>query len=72
MNSFYSVETRDKHYEYCVDREAVRIETPEQGSKIRFTDGYKQMKVPFVMYADFESILAKVDSDIEEMKDGQW
>ena len=69
LNSFNSVETRDKHYEYCVDREAVRIEVPKQGSKIRFTDGYKQMKVPFVMYADFESILAKVDSDLEETKD---
>ena len=69
LNSFNSVESRDKHYEYCVDREAVKIEMPKQGSKIRFTDGSKQMKVPFIMYADFESILAKFDSDLEETKD---
>ena len=65
LNSFNSVEIRDKHYEYCVDREAVRTETPKQGSKIRFTYGSKQMKVPFTLYADFENILAKVDSDLE-------
>ena len=59
LNSFNSVETRDKHFEYCVDREAVKVEMPRQGSKIRFTDGSKQMKVPFIMYADFESILEK-------------
>ena len=59
LQGFSSTEVRDKHFEYCIDNEAVKVEMPRQGSKIRFNDGSKQMKVPFVMYADFESILAK-------------
>ena len=30
---------------------------PKQGSTIEFKDGQNQFKVPFIMYADFESIL---------------
>ena len=69
LQGFSSTEVRDKHFEYCIDNEAVKVEMPRQGSKIRFKDGSKQMKVPFIMYADFESILQKVDSDLEETKD---
>ena len=47
-------EGRDKHYEYCKANEAVRIEMPKEGSFVEFHDG---LKVPFVMYADFEAIL---------------
>ena len=43
---------------------------PLPGSKVKFHKGQNQFKVPFIMYADFESILKKVDSDIEETKDG--
>ena len=39
---------------------------PLPGSKVKFHKGQNQFKVPFIMYADFESILKKVDSDIEE------
>ena len=30
---------------------------PKQGSTVEFKDGQNQFKVPFIMYADFESIL---------------
>ena len=49
--------SRNKHYEYFKDNEAVRIEMPKEGSFVEFHDGQNQFKVPFVMYVDFEAIL---------------
>ena len=52
--------SRDEHYVYCIDNETVRVEMPSKGSTIEFYDGQNQFKVPFVMYADFESILMQI------------
>ena len=55
--------SRDEHYAYCIDNETVRVEMPIEGSKgstIEFYDGQNQFKVPFMMYADFESILIPI------------
>ena len=41
--------SRDKHYEYCQDNEAVKIEMPKPGSFVEFHDGQNQFKVPFTM-----------------------
>ena len=57
MQGFHSETSRDKHYEYCKDNEAVRMEMPKEGSFVEFHDGQNQFKVPFVKYADFEAIL---------------
>ena len=35
---------------------------PRKRSKIEFCDGQNQFKVPFIMYADFESILEPIES----------
>ena len=61
LQGFSSTEARDNHFEYCKDNEAVKIEMPLPGSKVKFHKGQNQFKVPFIMYADFESILKKVD-----------
>ena len=52
--------SRDEHYAYCIDNETVRVEMPSRGSTIKFCDGQNQFKVPFMMYADFESILMPI------------
>ena len=49
--------SRDQHQAYCENNEFVRVEMPKQGSAVEFKDGQNQFKVPFIMYADFESIL---------------
>ena len=55
LQGFHSEESRDNHFEYCKDNEAVRIEEmPEEGSFVKFQN---QFKVPFVMYEDFEANL---------------
>ena len=48
--------SRDEHYVYCRSNEAVRIEMPNAKPIVEYSDGQYQFKVPFMMYADFESI----------------
>ena len=60
FQGFYSELSRDKHYEYCKDNEAVKIEMPKPGSFTEFHDGQNQFKVPFTMFAEFEVILRPV------------
>ena len=54
-------QSRDQHQAYCEDNESVRVEMPKQGSTIEFKDGQNQFRVPYIMYADFESILELMD-----------
>ena len=60
LQGFHSEQSRNKHYEYCKDNEAGKIEMPKPGSFVEFHDGQNQAKVPFTMYADFEAILRPV------------
>ena len=57
LQGFTQESSRDQHQVYCEDKESVRVEMPKQGSTVEFKDGQNQFKVPFIMYADFESIL---------------
>ena len=57
LQDFTKELSRDQHQVYCEDNEHVRVEMPKQGSTIEFKDGQNQSKVPFIMYAGFESIL---------------
>ena len=57
LQGFTQESSKDQHQVYCEDNETVRVEMPEQGSTVEFKDGQNQFKVPFIMYADFESIL---------------
>ena len=60
LQGFHSEESRDRHFEFCSDNDAVKVEMPESGSVLKFHDGQYQFKVPFIMYADFESILQPI------------
>ena len=57
LQGFMQESSRNQHQAYCEDNESVRVEMPKQGSTVEFKDGQNQFKVPFIMYADFESIL---------------
>ena len=61
LQGFMQESSRDQHQVYCEDNESVRVEIPKQGSTIEFKDGQNQFRVPFIMYADFESILELMD-----------
>ena len=62
LQGFTQESSRDQHQVYCEGNESVRVEMPEQGSTIEFKDGQNQFEVPFIMYADFESILEPIES----------
>ena len=42
---------------YCLDNETVKVEMPHKKPIVEFCNGQYQFKVPFIMYADFESLL---------------
>ena len=60
LNGFKTQESRDNHYNYCASNEPVRIEMPDKNPIVRYSNGQHQFKVPFIMYADFESILEPI------------
>ena len=67
MNGFESEIVRDEHYEYQRNKDSVRVEMPTKGKSIvKYTDGQYQFKVPFVIYADLESILVPVSSSAND------
>ena len=60
LQGFTQESSRDQRQVYCEDNKTVRVEMPQKGSTIEFCDGKNQFKVPFIMYADFESILEPI------------
>ena len=61
LQGFIQESSRDQHHVYCKDNESVRVEMPKRGTTVEFKDEQNQFKVPFIMYADFESILEPMD-----------
>ena len=62
LNSFNSEGSLAKHTEYCSSHEAIKIEMPQEGSVLKFKHFFKSMRVPFVVYADFESFTQQLDT----------
>ena len=60
MQGFTEQKSRNEHYAYCRSNEAVRIEMLNKKLVIKYSAGQYQFKVPFMMYADFESILKPI------------
>ena len=55
LNHFWCQESLNKHQEYCGNYEAVKIELPKKGTMLKFKNYHRSEKVPFLIYADFES-----------------
>ena len=67
LNGFRTESARDKHYEYCSSNGHVKVKMPSEKEEwLKFHDGEYQFKVPFMLYADFESILKPVDGQYRE------
>ena len=54
FNTFSLEKSFKEHMEVCLSNESVKIEIPKKGSNIEFKNYVKKLKVPFVIYADFE------------------
>ena len=62
LNTFNAEKSLASHHEYCKSHEAIKIELPEEGSKISFKNHKKSMRVPFIVYADFESFTPQLST----------
>ena len=62
LNPFWCQKALDKHKEYCNEYEAVKIELPKKGTMLDFKNYYRLEKVPFLVYADFESFIKPLDT----------
>ena len=59
---FSKEELFQKHVEYCSSNETVAVKMPTRNSKLSFNNGYKQLPVPFVVYADFECFTKPINN----------
>ena len=57
LHSFKKDTTMLEHFNNCKNNEASRVTMPKEGSKIKFTNYNNTVKKPFVMIADFESMI---------------
>ena len=62
LNHFPNEEKLSKHEEYCFNNDAIKIEMPEKGDFIAFKDRNRSIKVPFVVYADFEAFTEEIST----------
>jgi len=63
LTGFSRADSLERHTKYCngVNGRPTRIEMPEMGkSTLSFQNHHKQMKMPYVIYADFEALVRKI------------
>ena len=51
-----------KHVEYCSKQKAVKVVMPEKGTMLSFKNYHRKMRVPFVVYADFEAFTESIST----------
>ena len=62
LNHFPNEEKSKIHEEYCLKNQTIKIEMPEKGSFISFIHHNRSIKVPFVVYADFEAFTEEIST----------
>ena len=63
LTSFSREDLLEKHKKYCngVNGRPTRIKMPEEGKNtVVFQNHHKEMKVPYVIYADFDALVRKI------------
>ena len=59
---FSKEELFQKHIQYCSSNESVAVKMPTRNSKLGFSNYYKQLPIPFVVYADFECFTKPINT----------
>ena len=62
LNTFNTEKSLASHHEYCKSHEAIKMELPEKRSKISFKNHNRSMRVPFIVYAYFESFTPQLST----------
>ena len=66
---FSKEELLDKHLEYCSNNKTAVVTMPKPNTYLHFKNYYKQLPVPFVVYADFECFTKPMSSCSPNPKD---
>ena len=67
LNGFWTASARDKHYKYCNSNDHDKVNMSSEREKwFKLHDGQYQFMPPFILYADFESIVKPVDERYKE------
>ena len=62
LQHFYDMKVLNEHKKNCIEINGTQsVEMPSPNSYVYFKNYYKKIPVPFVIYADFESITEKLD-----------
>ena len=69
FNHFTKEELLEKHIKYCSNNQIVSVKMPEKNTYLHFKNYYKQLPVPFVVYADFECFTKPMNSFITNPKE---
>ena len=59
---FTKEELLEKHIKYCSNNQTVAVKMPEPNTMLHFKNYYKQLPIPFVVYADFECFTKPMNS----------
>ena len=62
LNTFKTEKSLASHHDYCKSHEAIKIELSKKGTKISFQNHNRSMRVPFLVYADFESFTPQLST----------
>ena len=66
LNCFHANRTKNKleeHKKICENRDYCRVEMPtNDNNKIKYNQGEKSVKLPFIVYADLECLLEKMST----------
>ena len=62
LNTINSEKSLASHHEYCKSHEAIKIVLREKGSKISFRNHNRSMRIPFIVYTDFESFTSQLST----------
>ena len=66
LNCFHSYRTKNKidaHKKICENRDYCRVEVPNKdNNKIKYNQGEKSVKLPFIIYAYLECLLEKINT----------
>ena len=62
-------ELLDKHIKYCTNNQTALVKMPEPNIYLHYKNYYKQLPVPFVVYADFECFTKPMNTCSPNPKD---
>ena len=60
INAFTTENALKEHEKHCTNKDCVHLKMPAPGSTISFKRFEREQRVPFVIYADFESLLKPI------------